>query len=152
MNYGGTLVLTEDELKQSKDIKSLGPIRLGFNCLGGKPTLSIIRNLAHSGILVTYGGMTRQPIPTPIGPLIFKDIQLRGFWLSGRANNPENLPKRMAMLEQISNWMVDGRLVLSPYEEIPHNDWKNAISASIFKDGPPKDLPKKFILSFPELN
>ncbi len=33
--------------------------------------------------MVTYGGMSMQPIPVPSPLLIFKDIRLRGFWLTG---------------------------------------------------------------------
>ena len=33
--------------------------------------------------MVTYGGMSAQPIPMPAPLLIFKDIRMRGFWLTG---------------------------------------------------------------------
>lgn len=151
LGFGGTLVLTENELAQHDDIKSYGPIRLGLNCLGGRPTLSIIKQLSPSGILVTYGGMTRQPIPVPIGPLIFKDIQLRGFWLSGGSDSQKDRSKRIAMLNQISDWIIDGSVCLSPYQAFPYQNWKAAIEMSTFKDSVPQLLPKKAILTFPEL-
>jgi trans-2-enoyl-CoA reductase len=34
--------------------------------------------------MVTYGGMSMQPVSIPTSLLIFKDLQFRGFWLSGR--------------------------------------------------------------------
>lgn len=36
------------------------------------------------GTLVTYGGMSMQPVTAPTAAMIFKDITFRGFWLSGR--------------------------------------------------------------------
>lgn len=150
MDFGGTLVLTEDELKQSEEVKQLGHIKLGFNCAGGKPTLSVLRHLESKGILVTYGGMNRQPIPMPIGPLIFKDIQLRGFWVSKFAKDLQHLKKRLAIVEQVTDWMIDGKIKLSPSIEFPHTEWKTAIECATFKDGIPKTLPKKTLLTFPE--
>ena len=35
-------------------------------------------------MLVTYGGMSLQPVTVPTSLLIFKDLRFRGFWLSGR--------------------------------------------------------------------
>lgn len=33
--------------------------------------------------MVTYGAMSQQPLTVPPGLLIFNDIRLRGFWLTG---------------------------------------------------------------------
>ncbi|VDD76123.1 unnamed protein product [Mesocestoides corti] len=151
LDFGGTLVVTEDELEAYEDIQRFGKIRIGFNCVGGKPTLALIKRLDYSGVLVTYGGMARQPIPTPIGPLIFKDLQLRGFWLSGRENQSGNKEARLAMLEEITDWILSGKIKIAPFESIPHTDWKSAVSKSIFKDDIPRNLPRKIVLSFPEI-
>jgi hypothetical protein len=35
------------------------------------------------GVIVTYGGLSMKPVSIPTGLFIFKDIQARGFWLSG---------------------------------------------------------------------
>jgi trans-2-enoyl-CoA reductase len=32
--------------------------------------------------MVTYGGMSRKPVTVPTSQFIFKDITLKGFWLS----------------------------------------------------------------------
>ncbi|EFN56593.1 hypothetical protein CHLNCDRAFT_144327 [Chlorella variabilis] len=39
--------------------------------------------LAPGGTLVVYGAMSHQPVTIPPGLLIFNDIRLRGFWLTG---------------------------------------------------------------------
>ena len=31
---------------------------------------------------MTYGGMSREPLPIPTSLLIFKDLQVRGFWMT----------------------------------------------------------------------
>lgn len=37
-------------------------------------------SLASGGILVNYGSMSGKPVQTSPSDLIFKDIQVRGFW------------------------------------------------------------------------
>jgi len=40
------------------------------------------RLLAKDGTMVTYGGMSNKPVVLPTSLFIFKNIQLRGFWLA----------------------------------------------------------------------
>ncbi|CDS39726.1 mitochondrial trans 2 enoyl coenzyme A reductase [Echinococcus multilocularis] len=152
LDFGGTVVLTEEELKQRKDFSELGKIKVGLDCLGGRPALTIIKSLDQHGLLINYGGMTRQPIPTPISALIFKGIQIRGFWLSGRRNQSHLAEKIQARLDELSDWIIDGKLKLSPVELFPHLEWKAAVSKALFKDDTPRDLPRKNVLSFPEVS
>ena len=42
----------------------------------------------YSGTMVTYGGMSMKPVSVPTSLLIFKDLRLRGFWLSNSGNLP----------------------------------------------------------------
>jgi trans-2-enoyl-CoA reductase len=43
--------------------------------------------------MVTYGGMSREPVTVPTSALIFKDISVRGFrttrWSVDHADTPE---------------------------------------------------------------
>ncbi|VDM30755.1 unnamed protein product [Hydatigera taeniaeformis] len=152
LDFGGTVVVTEEELKHRKDLCDLGKIKVGLDCLGGRPALSIIKNLDEHGLLINYGGMTRQPIPIPISALIFKDIRICGFWLSGRENQPDRAEKVHAMLDKLSNWIIDGKIKLSPTELFSHLEWKSAVSKALFKDVAPTDLTCKKVLSFPEVS
>lgn len=40
--------------------------------------------------MVSYGGMSKQPVQVPTGTLIFNDISLRGFWISRWYKKSEN--------------------------------------------------------------
>jgi trans-2-enoyl-CoA reductase len=53
-----------------------------LNCVGGKPTSALVKCLSQGGHLVTYGGMSKQPLQLPTAALIFKDIKFSGFWVS----------------------------------------------------------------------
>jgi mitochondrial enoyl-[acyl-carrier protein] reductase / trans-2-enoyl-CoA reductase len=89
-DLGATKVVTEKELMDrsfSEKVKEWTnggreKIKVGLNCVGGKPTASMLRNLSHGGTLVTYGGMAKEPLGLPTELLIFKDIKFVGFWVS----------------------------------------------------------------------
>lgn len=74
---GADQVLTEEEIRNTQLFKSkklLAP-KLALNCIGGQSAHEIMRHLAHGGTMVTYGGMSREPLTVPISALIFKVIQ-----------------------------------------------------------------------------
>jgi mitochondrial enoyl-[acyl-carrier protein] reductase / trans-2-enoyl-CoA reductase len=87
-HLGASLVCTEEELSSDPaimaEIASLGPqkIRLALNCVGGKSLTSLVRLLAPSSTVVTYGGMSKEPSLVSTSSLIFQDISYRGFWIS----------------------------------------------------------------------
>lgn len=55
---------------------------LAFNGVGGESALRLMNLLGPGGIHVTYGAMSRRPLTVPNGQLIFKDLQLRGLWVT----------------------------------------------------------------------
>jgi len=87
---GATKVVTESELMergfgdQVKEWTNGGreKVKVGLNCVGGKPTGAMVKCLSHAGHLVTYGGMSKQPVMLPTAALIFKDMKFSGFWVS----------------------------------------------------------------------
>lgn len=73
---GADEVLTEEEVRNTqlfKNKKLLEP-KLALNCISGQSAVEIMRHLAHSGIMVTYGAMSREPLTVPVSALIFKVI------------------------------------------------------------------------------
>jgi mitochondrial enoyl-[acyl-carrier protein] reductase / trans-2-enoyl-CoA reductase len=53
-----------------------------FNAIGGESALRLMKLLRQGGSHITYGGMGRKPVSIPNGLLIFRDLQIRGLWLS----------------------------------------------------------------------
>ena len=72
----------EADVRQRLNLKGLPPPKLGLNCVAGESGASLANLLGHGGVLVTYGGTSKQPVSVPVGPFIFKDITLRGFWMT----------------------------------------------------------------------
>ncbi|KAF6345057.1 mitochondrial trans-2-enoyl-CoA reductase [Rhinolophus ferrumequinum] len=84
-NLGAEHVITEEELRKPEMknfFKDVPQPRLALNCVGGKSSTELLRHLAPGGTMVTYGGMAKQPVTAPVSLLIFKDLKLRGFWMS----------------------------------------------------------------------
>lgn len=82
---GGYIVVTDDYLSTpefKKLVSDLPAPKLALNCVGGPTSTEFTRLLAPGGTMVTYGGMSRKPVTVPTSALIFKDVQLRGFWLT----------------------------------------------------------------------
>jgi len=96
------------------------PAQLALNAVGGDSALRLMAWLAPGGIHVTYGAMGRRPLKVPNSFLIFKNIQLRGFWLTEwqRHASRESIDK---MLGEVASHMAAGRLTM-PIAEIYRPD------------------------------
>ncbi|XP_060168883.1 enoyl-[acyl-carrier-protein] reductase, mitochondrial-like [Lycium barbarum] len=84
IKLGADKVFTESELDVKRVKILLGdtpePI-LGLNCVGGNAATLLVKFLKQGGTMVTYGGMSRDPVVVSTSNFIFKDITLKGFWL-----------------------------------------------------------------------
>ncbi|KAJ3216785.1 hypothetical protein HDU67_008962 [Dinochytrium kinnereticum] len=110
-SLGADMVIPEEGLRKAeKDIISLSgkaPL-LGLNCVGGKSATNVARQLGEGGTLVTYGGMSKEPVTLPTSLFIFKDIQSRGFWMTRwYANNSDE--ERRNMTDAILGLAREGR-------------------------------------------
>lgn len=95
------------------------PIGLGLNCVGGKSATAIARSLGSGGTLVSYGGMSKQPVSLPLGLLIFNDIRFVGFWLSKW--NEKDAVGRKHMVDDILSLIRNKQFKDVPVEEIAWN-------------------------------
>lgn len=83
-DLGADHVLTEEELRSSKLFKNgeLAAPKLVLNCVSGKAVIELVKAMADNGTMVTYGGMSRQPLIVPTSAFIFKNIRLVGYWMT----------------------------------------------------------------------
>jgi len=112
-DLGADAVIIDDGEKstseQITDLMGQSPAQLALNAVGGDSALRLMSWLAPGGIHVTYGAMGRRPLKVPNSFLIFKNLQLRGFWLTEwqRHASRESIDK---MLGEVASHMADGRL------------------------------------------
>jgi mitochondrial enoyl-[acyl-carrier protein] reductase / trans-2-enoyl-CoA reductase len=126
LDLGATKVVTESELMergfsdQVKEWTNGGRerVRVGLNCVGGKPTAAMVKCLSEGGHLVTYGGMSKQPIQIPTSALIFRDIKFSGFWVSRWSDaNPK---EKKRTVKEILEWTRQGKFKDVPVQMV---DW-----------------------------
>jgi mitochondrial enoyl-[acyl-carrier protein] reductase / trans-2-enoyl-CoA reductase len=81
---GAEAVLVDhaEAVAAARALPDFAPPALALNAVGGDSALRLMDLLAPGGTMVTYGAMARQPVKVPNGFLIFKDVRLRGYWLS----------------------------------------------------------------------
>ncbi|OAA48580.1 Alcohol dehydrogenase superfamily, zinc-type [Metarhizium rileyi] len=128
ISLGADVVVSESQLlsrdwkDQLADVTRGGreQIGLALNCVGGKSATSLARSLGEGATLVSYGGMSKQPVTLPLGLLIFKDIRFVGFWLSKW--NQKDATGRKHMVDDILNLIRLGHFKDVPMDEVKW-DW-----------------------------
>ncbi|KAI5861080.1 NAD(P)-binding protein [Durotheca rogersii] len=131
---GATLVVTEEEFEARTFRKELAgrtrgsreAVRLGLNCVGGPSARTLARSLGTGATLVTYGGMSREPLTLPVGSLIFHDLRVVGFWLSRWADRDPAARRRT--VDEILDLARAGRFHFAPAEKIPWS-WDTALES-----------------------
>jgi len=122
---GATHVVTEEEFlgREFRDMVAQWTrgdregIKLGMNCVGGKSAQTIAKTLGPGGAVVTYGGMSRQPVALPTGLLIFKNIRFLGFWLSRWADQDVDAKERT--VNEILDLIREDKFKDVPTVEVP---------------------------------
>ncbi|RYD20189.1 MAG: alcohol dehydrogenase [Verrucomicrobiaceae bacterium] len=81
---GADHVFTDDDagLAAAQEILGGANASLAFNAVGGDSALRLMKLLREGGTHITYGAMGRKPVTVPNGPLIFRDIRVRGLWVT----------------------------------------------------------------------
>ncbi|KAJ2614563.1 mitochondrial 2-enoyl thioester reductase [Coemansia sp. RSA 1285] len=93
-------------------------VRLGFNCVGGRPTLLMTRLLSQGATLVSYGAMARQPLTLPTSLLLFGDLRARGFWMNRWYADNIDSSERSTMWEHILRLTAASKFVAQPMVKV----------------------------------
>ncbi|OWA50079.1 Trans-2-enoyl-CoA reductase, mitochondrial [Hypsibius exemplaris] len=125
-DMGATHVITDTDFKKREVISQLPQARLGLNCVGGKAVPDMIKLMEDKSTLVTYGGMSRQPMIVPTTAMIFKDMILAGFWIT-RWNKSNSVEDRTKMLDDVVTLMKKKVLKPPVYEPVMLKDYQQAV-------------------------
>lgn len=123
---GATCVITLDQIKQVKDFTQGAMPKLALNSIGGDSALGLIKSLDENGTMVTFGAMTGDKVRFPTRELIFKNIQLRGFWMDRWMRLRPALEKK-ACLQQIFTLLQSKKLILPVEATYPLEQWQRAL-------------------------
>ena len=125
-----TRVVAEEDLVEDKTLQSelaaLAP-RLAVNAVGGPSAGMLLKLLAPGGTMVTYGGLSMQPVTVATPLLIFKDIKVCGYWHSRWMT--QTIPKqKKQMVNELVNAVLDGGVQLPPIRVFPLSGIQEAIT------------------------
>ncbi|XP_060778145.1 enoyl-[acyl-carrier-protein] reductase, mitochondrial isoform X4 [Neoarius graeffei] len=126
---GATHVIKEETLRkpEMKDIFKVCPRpKLALNGVGGKSATELLRHLQTGGTMVTYGGMAKQPVTVPVSALIFKDVKVRGFWVTQWKRDNKHDVLRV-MLEELCILIRAGKLSAPSCTEVDMKDFHKAL-------------------------
>jgi len=131
---GADVVLTEKELRAARGAPSVRA-SLALNCVSGRGATELLRCLRDGGVMLTYGGMARQPVTVPVGSLIFNDVRLAGHWQTRWTQEPANAAARDHMMRHLAELALEGRLTAPPHVLVPFRDYRAALSRAMPADG-----------------
>ncbi|RXM96802.1 Trans-2-enoyl-CoA reductase, mitochondrial [Acipenser ruthenus] len=113
-SLGADHVITEDTLRkpEMKELfKKVPRPRLALNCVGGKSATELLRHL-HA--------------------LIFKDVKLRGFWVTQwKRDHAHDRQKVQAMISALCQLFLQGKLSAPASTEVPFRDYQTAVQDSM---------------------
>lgn len=80
--------------------------------------------------MVTYGGMAKQPVIASVSLFIFKDVKLRGFWLSQwkKDHSPEQF---QGLILTLCDLIRQGQLMAPICSELPLQDYQRALETAM---------------------
>ncbi|MDR1145146.1 MAG: 2-enoyl thioester reductase domain-containing protein [Verrucomicrobiales bacterium] len=128
---GGDIVSVEtpDTFKQIKTWTGGNNPRLALNAVGGDSAGTLSKSLGAGGQLITYGGMSKQPIKLATGPLIFKDLSYRGFWMT-RWYATHSATERDEMYTHLAAQCAVGQLTIPVEKTYPLTEIKTALNTA----------------------
>lgn len=128
---GGDVNITDDVLNTiefTEILADLPPIKLGFNCIGGKPAAEMMRCLGTGATIVTYGGMSKQPLTFPSDLVISKQLKVKGFWIA-TSDEKRGIEEKEKMCIEICN-MIREKTLTFFYEVHDFDDFHHALDVS----------------------
>ncbi len=128
---GADAVLLDQDESIAAARENLGghELKLALNAVGGDSALRLMELLSPGGTHVTYGAMSRKGLKVPNKFLIFKDLEIRGAWITRwieRASHQEIHD----MLHPLADLMRQGALKLPVEKVFPVEEYKAALAAA----------------------
>ncbi len=125
---GGEAVFSDDDAGYAEANALLGgaTARLAFNAVGGESALRLMKLLEEGGTHITYGAMARKPLILPNGLLIFRDLRVRGLWVTKWLEEASAEEVRTTY-ETLAGFVAKGRLLQAVDSVFPLGDWRSAL-------------------------
>lgn len=126
---GGDAVLLDhdDDIEAARHLLGGKPLTLALNAVGGDSALRLMELLSPGGAHVTYGAMSRRSLKVPNKFLIFKDLEIRGCWIT-RWMEKASHQEIHDVLQPLAEMMRRGDLRLPVHKIFPVAEYKAALT------------------------
>lgn len=118
---------TDEGVAEARKLIGSKPVRLATNAVGGDSAIRLMDLLAPEGTLVTYGAMSRRSLKVPNKFLIFKNLQLRGLWITQWLEKASTV-ELYEVLDPLTALIEKGELVTAIDEIVPLSNFKHALT------------------------
>lgn len=125
---GAEIVLLDgdDLARRVTDAVENAPILLGMDCVGGTATDRIASCLGQGATLVIYGAMSGQTVAVAPGTIVFRDLRIRGFWLTRYLSSaPRDATE--VLYRRLDELSANGRLLTKIDSVFRADDIKSAV-------------------------
>lgn len=106
------LVGTDNLAARINEATGGAPIPLAFDAIGGPDFKLLVGALAPNGTLVSYSQVVLEPAEVVPADLIFKQITVRGFWLSQWFSEASSQDKQ-ALFQRLVPLVASGQLTMA---------------------------------------
>lgn len=94
-----------------KEMTDGAEIKLGIDAVAGAATQRLADCLADNAVIANYGLLSGEPCQLSPNELIFRNISLRGVWLTMWLRGRESTPElRAAVYDELRGYIIDGRM------------------------------------------
>ena len=118
---------SDDGAAEARAVMSGANATLAFNAVGGDSALRLMKLLREGGSHITYGAMGRKQVTVPNGLLIFRQIQVRGLWVTHWiANAPTH--EVTEVYTHLAGLVAAGKLVQAVDSTFPLENFHDALA------------------------
>jgi NADPH:quinone reductase-like Zn-dependent oxidoreductase len=130
MELGAQLIINTDTENIFQQMKSLGikGVDAIFDAVGGQTGADALNCLNKGCTMWVFGLLSLQPIPLNSGILIFKDLQIKGWWLSTWWENLSK-EKRQAIIQELFQLLGSDQIRMDIEATFPLDKFKEALEA-----------------------
>jgi len=128
---GGDIVVLDRRGENDFVLQRTNGVRpkIAFNAVGGDSALNQMDLLETKGIQVTYGAMSRRSLKVPNRFLIFKNLSLKGLWITELVKNMSR-EEVEGIYTQLIDQVECGELLQKVQEIYPVKSLKDALKVA----------------------
>ncbi len=128
-DLGADHVFLDDDtgLTAAQEILGGANAAVAYNAVGGDSALRLMKLLRQSGTHITYGAMGRKPVTIPNGLLIFRDIRVRGLWVTQWIESAP-VAEIHAVYGNLATLVESGKLIQLVDSTYPLEEYHQALS------------------------